>query len=71
MLNVLSAGVFVQLLQAMEDAELAKLRGRVLHASGALESDVFLLFSDHYTTEGDMSAGGEHRQGWLQPCGWP
>ena len=70
MLSVLSATVSVQLLQAMEDAELAKLRGRVLHASGALESDVFLLFSDRYTTEGETSANGEHCQGWLQPCGW-
>ncbi len=43
----------LQLAQAIRAARAAKERGRELQERGALESDVFLLFSNKYVLEGD------------------
>jgi hypothetical protein len=47
----------LQLAQAIRAAQAAKERGRELQERGALESDVFLLFSDKYALEGDQEQG--------------
>ena len=44
----------------MRNALLAKARGRELHAQGALESDIFLLFSEAYNSDSSPTNKSQH-----------
>lgn len=43
----------VQLLQAMEDAQWARDRGKALHNLGVTQADVPLIYGEHYILEGE------------------